>query len=68
MIGYRVQKQCEGLYYVLDNEGERAARVGKFMPGPMVSVSGGSLYSPALARAVARAMVKLAKDLEEATA
>jgi hypothetical protein len=64
-MSYRVRKEYEGCYYVIEEgTGERAARVGKFMPGPMVSVSGQqSLYSPALARAVARAMTRLANEL-----
>lgn len=61
---YNVRKQSDGLYYVLDADGERAARVGRFHPGPMVSVSGQGLYSPPLAKAVARAMTRLANDLE----
>jgi hypothetical protein len=63
MLSYRVKKECEGTYIVVDDEGERAARIAKFMPGPMVSVTGGSLTSPALAKAVAKAMMKLANDL-----
>ncbi len=62
---YRVSKQYEGLYHVLDDEGERVARVGRFMPGPMVSVTGPSITSPAMAKAVARAMLRLARDLEK---
>lgn len=62
---YTVEKQYEGVYHVLDDEdGERVARVAKFMPGPMVSVSGQSVTSPALARAIAEAMVLLADELD----
>jgi hypothetical protein len=65
MEGYRIEKQYEGLYYVIDkSDGERSARVGRFMPGPMVSVDGPRITSPALAKAIARAMTKLANDLE----
>ena len=65
---YTVERQYEGLYYVLDDEdGERVASVGRFMPGPMVSVDGPRIVSPAMARAVADAMVALADDLERDT-
>lgn len=60
---YVVRKQYEGVYHVLDEDGERVARVARFMPGPMVSMDGPSITSPALARAVARAMTRLANDL-----
>lgn len=62
---YTVKKEYEGLYVVIDNyDGEQVARIGKFMPGPMVSVAGCSITSPALAKAVAKAMTKLANDIE----
>lgn len=64
-IKYHVKKEYEGLYVVLDDDGERMARVGRFNPGPMVSVSGGSLTSPDLALAVARAMSRLARELKK---
>lgn len=66
-MGYRVKREYEGLYVVLDEEGERVARVAKFMPGPMVSVSGqGGLFPPEMALAVGRAMGRLARELKEA--
>lgn len=52
-------------YYVIDSDdGERVARVGKFMPGPMVSYSGQKIVPPALARAVAEAMVSCADEVD----
>jgi hypothetical protein len=68
-MSYRVKKEYEGVYVVIDTDakyGGRVARVGKFMPGPMIWVRGGSLTSPALAKAVARAMTRLANDIEKA--
>lgn len=63
--GYKVEKQYAGLYYVIDlSDGERVARVGLFQPGPMVSVDGPRITSPHLARAIAKAMVKLANELD----
>ena len=65
-MSYRTEKQCEGVYVVIDEDDEdQVARVSKFNPGPMVSVSTSSLLSPPLAKAVARAMTKLANDLEK---
>jgi hypothetical protein len=61
---YRIKKEYEGLYVILNEDDERVARVARFMPGPMVSVDGGSLVSPTLAKAIAKAMTKLANDLE----
>ena len=67
-MSYCVKKECEGLYVVIDtDDGEQMARIGRFNPGPMVSVRGGSLTSPALAKAVAKAMTRLANDLEART-
>lgn len=65
-MGYRVSKQYEGVYHVLDEDGERVARIGKFMPGPMVSVAGPQITPPGLAKAMARAMQRLASDIEKA--
>ena len=64
MNKYTVRRQYEGLYYIFDWEGDRVASVAKFLPGPMVSYSGPKITSPAMARAVARAMNRLAKDIE----
>lgn len=61
---YRIKKQYEGVYHVLDSDGERVARVARFMPGPMVSVTGPQIASPDLAVVIARAMTRLAKDLK----
>lgn len=61
---YRVERQYEGLYYVLDEKNERCTSVGRFMPGPMVSVDGPRIVPPALARAIADAMNALAAELE----
>lgn len=61
---YRVEYQYEGLYYVFDSEGDRVARIARFMPGPMVSVDGPRITSPAMARAIGFAMTRLADDLE----
>lgn len=61
---YRIERQYEGVWHVLDEDDERAARVGCFMPGPMVSYSGPSITSPAMARAVAAAMVALADEID----
>lgn len=65
-MSYTVNREYEGLYHVYDDEdGERVARVAKFLPGPMVYVRGQQgMYPPQLARAVARAMVMLADELE----
>ena len=65
-MSYRVERQMEGVYFVLDEDGDRANRVSRFEPGAMVSVSGQGLYSRAQARAVAKAMVMLADELEKA--
>jgi hypothetical protein len=67
VITYRVSKQYEGVYHVLDDEGERVARVARFMPGPMVSFDGPRITPPNLAKAIARAMQRLASDIERAT-
>jgi hypothetical protein len=65
-MSYRVKKQYEGAYVVIDeDDGEQMAHISRFNPGPMVSVRGGSIYPPALAKAIARAMNKLANDLEQ---
>ncbi len=63
MTTYKIKKEHEGLYIILDEDGERVARVGRFNPEPMVSVS---FCSPALARAISKAMTKLANELEAA--
>lgn len=66
---YRVKRAYEGTFYVYAEGdeyrrgGEVVARVARFMPGPMVSVDGQGLYSPGLAKAVARAMTRLANEL-----
>lgn len=66
---YSVERQHEGVYHVLDDQdGERVARVARFMPGPMVSVDGPRIVPPAMARAVARAMVRLANEIDDANA
>lgn len=66
---YKIERQYEGCYHVVDTEdGERAARVSMFLPGPMVSVSGQGLYSPDLARLVAEAMTLLADEIDLFTA
>jgi hypothetical protein len=58
--GYVVQSLYEGAYNVHDeDDGERVAYVSLFMPGPMVSVTGPRITSPALARAIAWCMVEL---------
>lgn len=63
--GYRVERQYEGLYHVIDaSDGERVARVARFEPGPKVSYQGQTLIPPALARAIARALVGLADEIE----
>lgn len=62
-MAYRVRKQYEGCYYVFDDEGERVARVSSFLPGPMVHMDGPRIMAPATAKAVARAMHRLANDL-----
>lgn len=62
---YRVKRACEGRYDVIDtDDGWTVAHVGRFMPGPMISCSGPSILSPLMARAVARAMTRLANELE----
>lgn len=62
---YTVAKQYDGLYYVIaDIDGERIASVGRFMPGPCVSVDGPRITTPALGRAIAAAMVALADELD----
>lgn len=62
---YRIRKPYEGAYEILAEDDEIVARVSKFNPGPMVSLSSmGGLFSPPLARAVAKAMTKLANELE----
>lgn len=67
-LTYRVAKQYDGLYYVIasddDERYQHTARVARFQPGPMVLVEGPRITSPALARAIAKAMVKLANDIE----
>lgn len=61
---YYVEKQYEGVYFVMDStDGERVARVAKFMPGPMVSVDGPRITPPPMALAIAVAMMRLAGDL-----
>lgn len=60
---YKVRKEYEGKYVILDDEGERVGSVGRFMPGPMVSYTGQHIMSPNHARAVARALRCLARDL-----
>jgi hypothetical protein len=64
-MGYTVEKQYDGLYHVLDEEGDRVARVGRWMPGPMVSYTGPDILAPAHARAVGEAMTALAGDIEK---
>lgn len=64
MTHYSVQEHYGGYNIVDDDDGERVARVAKFMPGPMVSVTGARITSPALARAVAQAMLALADKIE----
>lgn len=61
---YRIQKRYSGRYDIVDEENETIAHVSRFNPGPMVSLTGGGLYSPALAKVLARAMTCLANDLE----
>ena len=64
-MGYYIEKQYEGCYLVIDEEdSERVARVARFEPGPMVSIKIPHLLSPAMAKAVAAAMVELANDLD----
>lgn len=65
MISYRIKKVYEGLYVVIDSDGDTVARIAKFMPGPMISISSSSITSPACAKAIAKAMTKLANDLEK---
>lgn len=64
---YTVQRQYEGEYHIIDEEGDRVARVSRFVTGPtsnMVSVSGPSLTPTDMARAVAKAMIRLADEIE----
>lgn len=67
-MSYVVRKQYKGVYHVLDEDGERVSRVAKFMPGPMVSTTGIGLMPPAMAKAVAHAMTRLANDIEKGRA
>jgi hypothetical protein len=55
----------EGCYAVIDSDdGERVARIARFMPGDLVLVEGARITTPALARAIAEAMVALADELD----
>lgn len=66
-ITYTAERAHKDTYYIVCHEpgcpDERVARVGTFMPGPMVSVSGKSLYPPEMARAVAEAMILVAAEI-----
>ena len=64
-VSYRVQRMHEGCYAVIDSDdGERLARIARFMPGDLVLVEGARITTPALARAIAEAMVALADELD----
>ena len=64
---YSVTKGLSG-YIVTDDEGDRVARVSRFIIGPsvppMVSVSAGELQSPEMALAIAHAMIAQALDIQ----
>lgn len=69
MTAFKITSPYSGAYEIIDtNDGERVARVNQWMPGPMVSVTGSQLMSPALARAVAEAMLMVARDIETESA
>lgn len=64
-MSYRVERMYEGCYVVVDeDDDERVARVARFMPGDLVLVEAARITSPALARAIAEAMVVLADELD----
>lgn len=67
-ITYRVERVYEGLYYIFasddDERYQRTASVGRWQPGPMVSVTGPQITPPALARAIAEAMIALSIELD----
>lgn len=63
MASYTVKREYEGKYVVLDEDGDRVASAGRFMPGPMVSMTGPRIMPPQMAKAVARAQQRLANDL-----
>lgn len=61
---YTIEQHFGGYNVIDDEDGERVARVTKFMPGPVVSCDGATLTPPALARAIARAMVLVADEID----
>lgn len=62
---YKITSPYEGAYEITDAEDdERTARIALFMPGPMVTVTSPQLLSPTLARAIAEAMLRCARDVE----
>jgi hypothetical protein len=69
-ITYKVTREYAGKYAIHASDAQEferpTASVGRWMPGPMIDYSGPAIMSPALARAVAKALTRLAKDLEAA--
>lgn len=64
-ITYRVDRQYEGLYYIIDSEDSgHVASVGRWMPGPMIHMRTQTIVSTGLARALAEALVALADELD----
>lgn len=61
-------RQYEGLFYVMCSEDDlppqMVASVGRFMPGPAISYEGPKITPPAMARAVAQAMIRLADEID----